>query len=85
MTLSSTLSLVKYRFVDPSDSASVSWFAILETVPVKVPVIAVIFAASAYMFCHLTELVPRSNALSLAGLRFLAVEVVATMFPVISP
>ena len=39
LILSSTLSLVKYRFVDPSDSASVSWFAILETCPVRFAVI----------------------------------------------
>ena len=47
MTLSSTLSLVKYRFVDPSDSASVSWFAILETVPVTLPVNAAVIVPAA--------------------------------------
>ena len=36
----------------------------MSAVPVRSPVIAVMFAASAYIPCHLTEVVPKSYAVS---------------------
>ena len=72
------------QVVSVCSSATVTVVA-MSAVPVRSPVIAVMFAASAYIPCHLTEVVPKSYVLSAAGFKSLVVEVVATKLPVTSP